>query len=87
MSNLRSNLHSKAKEKIIQKGLLIRKPKKRNTNWSFEIGGMNAELEDVKDKRLKSFLKDLGETLLKQLDCDGIEFKSIEFQRWWQKSK
>ena len=72
------------KLQIVKKGFVIREKKTRK-GFSIEIGGMDAKLNSdmQKDKALVNALQRIGETLMKQLDCNGIIFNSIGFQRMW----
>ena len=76
----------KTETQIIRDGWTVRKKKKRNVNFSFEIGGLDADLNKdmLKHKGLVDALQDIAEMLIKQMDCDGIVLKSIAFQRMWQ---
>lgn len=77
----------KNETQIIRDGFTVRKKKKRNRNFSFEIGGLDANLNKdmLRHKKLVSALQDIAEILMKQMDCDGIILNSIKFQRMWQK--
>jgi hypothetical protein len=77
----------KKETQIIRDGFTVRKKKKRNINFSFEIGGLDANLNKdmLRNKKLVIALQDVAETLMKQLDCDGIILNSIKFQRMWQR--
>lgn len=55
--------------------------------YSIQIGTLDANITDEMiedDKNLQKALKSIGIQLMKQLNCDGINFTSISFQQMWK---